>query len=425
MTTKALTKSIKKISSTPEKLGNIGYKSIEFYHKATLGDSEIDLAGLVMPTAVQSTGFLNPPVSRLVAANLKYSRSNLILKSDARGIWVDRVHYNILSNGRIKLLRTALTDEVFHGVIQGSVRQQVEGLDMQSLSIAGTLAEGATVFNIGKLYKTNINPLTQLGEILVFRGNQLSLMLRNAGNASANVSADGNYCEVDSGNGYGSTIEFNDAGAAGGENIVVVSTGRLLERPNSSLLQEIESIAGTLDTIVPYIEELMDLEAGSLKPTPSNADLKAFGDTVLDLKGKYDSARKVSDLTKTKYQIKGGTGTRSTSQALTDYTFNNLEIGKTYRVSFNLSTTHPNTAFSSATVDGVHNGATIMTVKSDQSNSGGNIQGETRHSSSKPFVASATTVTFNFTSTGAATCNLASYAMLEELPNHEITTQWT
>lgn len=281
MGTKQLTQSIKKIELTESSLNGAYYQDIEFYHQANAGDTEINLSSLILPAEAIAEGFVNPSTAALYSAKIKQNRSNVILKS-YRGPWIDRIDYTVVSSSRIILKQPAEEGEVFHCVIRNVVRNTFENPDLQNIVAVGTLALGQTTFNVGKQFRINENASTQIGEILVFRGNTLAMMLRNVGNITASSTADGNYQEIDNGDGWGSTIKFNDpCSNAAGELVVVISTGRLLERPSGSMLQELEALQGYIDSIVPYVENLADLPAGTIKAAPTNVDLKAFGNKVL------------------------------------------------------------------------------------------------------------------------------------------------
>lgn len=421
MITTKLEKSYKKITTPDNKLGTVGHQSIEFYHQANAGDTTINLTAMTLPASVAAKGFVNPSIATIAAAKLLANRANLSLHT-YKGRWFDRIDYDMPTSVTIKLNQPAEQDEIFYGVIQNIVKNQTVNLDLQQIVAVGTLAQGATDFVVGKQFRVNQNPMYQMGELQVFRGNHLSLMLRNVDNAPASPSADGNYQEVDSGGGWGNKIKFNDVGLLGGELVVVMSTGRLLERPTDSLLQEIEALAGQLDAIIPYVEELMDMPAGSLKSSPTNVDLKSFGDKVLMLDSKYNTAQNISDYTKTKYQIKTGTGGDVTTvTGIPGLTFNNLEIGKKYRAVLRLRTV--NTASVFAYTGAIMNGATSLLPISFMGNC--NVGNTNTSNDEVTFVASASTLSVNYVGSGINANTVLCFMKLEELPNHELTTQWT
>jgi hypothetical protein len=122
----------------------------------------------------------------------------------------------------------------------------------------------------------------------------------------------------------------------------------------------------------------------------------------------------ISNSTKTKWQRK----VMSLSNTPSQLNFNGLEIGKTYRLSFIVIFT------------GCAVGADLRFTASfgtdgilyADDNVGG---GEYRFYFEKTFVADASTVVFTEGSGGTRTLAVGTWSYLEELPNHEITTQWT
>jgi hypothetical protein len=117
---------------------------------------------------------------------------------------------------------------------------------------------------------------------------------------------------------------------------------------------------------------------------------------------------------KTKWQRK----VMSLSNTPSQLNFNGLEIGKTYRLSFIVIFTGcavgADLRFSASFgTDGI--------LYADD-NVGG---GEYRFYFEKTFVADASTVVFAEGSGGTRTLAVGTWSYLEELPNHEITTQWT
>lgn len=108
--------------------------------------------------------------------------------------------------------------------------------------------------------------------------------------------------------------------------------------------------------------------------------------------------------------------------ALTDLTFNNLEIGKKYKVTMQGMIDGAGST-ASGYIRAFHNSAQILEASVANSSIHGN-------SSSRLFVATATTLTFTYVSNSAGDIqgngtDAETWAILEELPNHEVTTQWT
>jgi len=167
-------------------------KKLKFYHKATLGDSTINLAALVLPSA-ELPSVVNPSAAELASANLLFNKNNFLLISSLRGL-MDFDSYSIASNSTINLLDSALDNEIFIGVIDNVVRSGAQIVDASPLVVTGTLAATNTIFNVGEPFFTNKYPNAQVGAIMVFLDGVLQF--RNVGNATAAPGADGNYEEA-------------------------------------------------------------------------------------------------------------------------------------------------------------------------------------------------------------------------------------
>ena len=96
--------SFKKQDVLEQKSIALGFRKLRFAHKATAGDSTINLASLVLPTEMSANGFVNPSVSNITKANIMFYRNNLKLVSSLRGLLVDQLSYVISSNLTITLL---------------------------------------------------------------------------------------------------------------------------------------------------------------------------------------------------------------------------------------------------------------------------------------------------------------------------------
>lgn len=142
------------------------------------------------------------------------------------------------------------------------------------------------------------------------------------------------------------------------------------------------------------------------------------------IKTLFTQNKEIAEYTKTKWQKKLNPSNVSTDT--TFLTFNNLTIGKTYRV----------TAKGFIQLDAgsvaqfrIYNGATEIDRIYFQNNT---ATSGMQHTAAvpKPFVATSTTLTaqsFNMSGGdlifGGAESD--TWVILEELPNHEVTTQWT
>ena len=270
--------SLRKVDLEGSKPIAIAFKKLVFATQATAGDTGITLTALTTPTQMSSTGFVQPTAAELASAQILYFRKNLKIISSVRGELMDFLSYSCASNSRINFNGfTALANEIFIGIIDHSPSTGLNVVDAAPLVSTGTLTAGLQDYNTSTAFEVNKYPTVQLGNVLVYVDGVLQH--RNTGNVTAVPSADGNYQEIDNGSGLGTVIRFNTI-TAYNRNIIVVSNGLLVNRPNDSRDQALESLAGQIDKMIP------DLAAATGNPTttyqgaPNNVDIKSFGDSV-------------------------------------------------------------------------------------------------------------------------------------------------
>lgn len=105
--------------------------------------------------------------------------------------------------------------------------------------------------------------------------------------------------------------------------------------------------------------------------------------------------------------------------------FSNLEIGKKYRLTMKRQAVDGG---ATAALLAIHNGSQLLNVRGNTDSTSSNDRSST--GVSVIFVATGTTITFNYEeSDGGAFLEgngttQETFAMLEELPNHVVTTQW-
>lgn len=316
------TLSLRKKDVINQKTPAIGFKKTMFAHKATAGDTGIALGALVTPT--EMAGFTNPTAGEIQAAQLYFYRKNFTLISSLRGPLMDYLSYNVASSSQINFNGfTAEEGEIFIGVIDYNARTGLQMVDASTIVASGTLAIGSTDFNVGQVFQTNKFQSQQIGAVLVFRNGVQQF--RNTGNSSTTL--DGNYYEVDNGSGSSQVIRFNNAPVSQSDSILVVSNGAVAYSPDGSALQAIETLAGQIDAMVPTLAGLAGVPQTDFQAAPNNADLKSFGDTVLD-QGNRIIALENQIIS---YQTKVCSANNTTpSTNLAGMTFNGLEIGKTY-----------------------------------------------------------------------------------------------
>jgi len=256
----------------------IAFKKLTFAHKATAGDTGITLTSLTTPTEMSSVGFTQPTAAELTSAKLLFFRKNLKLISSSRGLLMDFLSYTIASNSRINFNGfTALAGEIFIGIIDHEPATGLNVVDAAPLVSSGVLTAGLQDYNTGSAFQVNKYPTTQIGNVLVYVDGVLQH--RNSGNVTAVPSADGNYQEIDNGSGLGSVIRFNTIEAYN-RNIIVVSNGLLVNRPDSSRDQALESLAGQVDKMIPDLAAATGNPSTNYQAAPNNVDIKTFGDNV-------------------------------------------------------------------------------------------------------------------------------------------------
>lgn len=255
----------------------VGFKKLVFAHKASLGATGIDLGSLVTPTEMSSLGFVNASTADMLAAKLLFFNKNLTLTSSSRNLLMQDLSYTVKSNSRIEFQGfTALEGEIFVGVIDASARTGNNLVDARPIVATGSLAVSVIDFNVGTPFRVNHTPGSQVGEVVVYRNGMQQF--RNVGNSPT---GDGNYYEVQAGNGLGTVIRFNSAPVSQPDNIMVISNGLIAERPDGSMMAVIESLAGQLDQVIPTVAALAGQPETNFQGAPNNVDLKQFGDEVI------------------------------------------------------------------------------------------------------------------------------------------------
>lgn len=283
-------KSIRRKDVQEQKSIAVGLKKLVMAHKATLGDTGINLTSLNNPTEMSSLGFTNPLSSEILGANLKFYRNNLRIVSSHKGLLMDYLSYTVDSGSRITFQGfTAEDGEIFMMTFEDAAKTGVQMVDAAPLTSTGTLAVGVTDYNVGTPFEVNKYPTSQVGSVLVFRNG--AIQFRNPNNGTSG----GNYREVEAGSGLGVIIRFNNAPIGIEDNILVVSNGLLVYRPDGSLMAEIETLAGQLDVHREILEDVTGLPVAP--GAPNNVDLKAFGDQVLDHETRIDNLEETLSLT--------------------------------------------------------------------------------------------------------------------------------
>ena len=274
--------SIRKKDLENQKNLALSFRNTVFAHKATAGDTSIDLTALTTPTELTSLGFVQPSLNEITAGKLLFNRKNLKLISSLKGELVDYLSYRVVGNTRIVFEGfEAEEGEIFTGTISPAPSTGNQVVDASPLIQTGTLDSGESDFTVGQAFEIQKYPNEQVGAVLVFLDGVLQY--RNVGNATAAPGADGNYQEVAAGPGLANIIRFNVVDAVNDRAVTVISNGLLVTSPTDSRDQVIESLATQIDTIIPDLALVAGTSTSKYQSSPNQVDLAAFGTRVHQL----------------------------------------------------------------------------------------------------------------------------------------------
>ena len=301
--------SIKKKDLLTQKAPALGFKSLKFWHKATAGDTGIDLTALNFPSA-ELPSESNPTSAEIASAKLLFNKPNVTIKSSVRGELL-QTSYSIPHNGRISFEGfTADDGEIFEVTVANKAQTGLKAVDAQSIVATGTLAAGQTDFAVGTPFELNKYPNEQVGAVLVYLDGLLQF--RNVGNAAASPTADGNYEEVDSGDGKTSNLIRFNSSSASDRQVMIVSNGLLVQQPDDSRDAALQSLAATVDQVVEDLAVATGNPESRYQVMPSQVDLKQFGNRVLTAENDIVDIKKVVDTTNSEIKAKS---TNAFSQA--------------------------------------------------------------------------------------------------------------
>lgn len=264
--------SLSKKDLSKSRIPPVASRNVMFYHKAPLGSLTINLLSLIMPsvempTATQAT---NPEIS---GAQLMINKKNLELTSSSNGKLIQDLDYIVIDSYTISLIGPyigvgAEVDEIFVGTINSAPISDLVVASAKSVDKTYELAVGSTTLNLGREYKVGVNPFENVGIIKVFVNGVLALR-------------DIDYTEIDSGNGYGSTLGFYAAPVSIPYS-VVVDFGVMAITDNNAI-GAIESLGGAIKKIADDLAVVAGTTASDYySASPSEVERRAFGDMVLD-----------------------------------------------------------------------------------------------------------------------------------------------
>lgn len=433
--------SLSKKDLAKSRISPVGYRNVVFYHKATAAQSTINLMALTLPSAEMPT-VVQATTEELGSARLIVNKKNLKLTSSMKGDLIQGLDYIVADSTTILLIGPyetigAEVDEIFVGTIVQAPVSDLVVASSKNVVRSYTLPVGQNLLNLAHEYRVNEYPSENIGIIKIFINGVLAF--RNTGNSS--ITLDRDYYEIDSGTSSGSTVYINVA-PVGIANEIIVDYG-VQAITDFNAIGAIESLSGSVKKIADDLAVIAGTTPGDyLNANPSDVERRGFGDQVLDhevridaaeatitvLDSKYDTTQNLSVYTKTKHQIKYLSASLSTQTVdIASLHFNNIEIGKTYRVTFQSSVYGIGSNESYGILD-IFNGVTHLTRSRATSNfadrysrfvTGGAVV----------FTASSTYIQCDFAENATWVMEAAgaqgTWVQLEELPNHQITTQWT
>jgi hypothetical protein len=269
--------SFRRTKSSTSDSSTVINQDYKFAHESVAGgETFIDIDALVTPTSI-NTGITNPMGGQLAGINLKNNSNSIVIISSANGT-LQQGSWQVSSSGRrINLAYTTEPNEVFTVQIRTS-QATANVVDADAFAITGTLLAGDTDIPLGQVFTLNANEAEQIGEIV------LSIdgveQLRNVNNATANPLADGNYEEVDAGNNQTNLLRLNESYPLDVAYSVKANGLIVNAQPNNSFTQQLESLGGQIDQMIPTLADLAGVDETDFQSSPNNVDLKAFADKV-------------------------------------------------------------------------------------------------------------------------------------------------
>jgi hypothetical protein len=306
-------------------------------------------------------------------------------------------------------LTGAEAGEIFEGTISASPISDLTPVSSRSAVHSYPVTTGQTIVNLGREYEVGLNVGEMVGSIAVYDG-------------SGNLKHRGvHYNEIDSGNGTGITIELITPPVSD-TNYVVFFGNITIADHNAigmleSLSQGIIAMAKDLSTLV---NEPLSKYTNA---NPSAVERRVFGDKVLknesDIADLQSTFATFNATGATKWQVKTDATVYTTSGTIAGLAFNNLTVGNTYRVS--LKGILSCNAGADTTVAVEHDVQTVARIFLD---TGGTDFAQAQISDFGVFVATVPTTSLVITCSGSSSIT-AIAVLLEELPNHQVTTDWT
>lgn len=274
--------SLSKKDLTKSRIPPVASRNVVFYHQATAGQLTINLLSLTLPSADMPTAVQATP-DEISSARLSINKKNLNLVSSSKGDLIQGLDYIVVDSSTISLIGPyegvgAESGEIFVGTINSAPISDLVVASARTVSRSYTLAIGQTTLNLAQEFQVNLFPSENIGIVKIFVNGVLAY--RNTGNS--NTVLDKDYYEVDSGNGFGTTVIFNVAPVSVAHDIVVDFGVQAITDFNA--IGTIESLSGSIKKIADDLAVVAGTSAGDYySASPSEVERRTFGDSVLNI----------------------------------------------------------------------------------------------------------------------------------------------
>jgi len=274
MSTGKGTKSIRKSQQGNDLIPSVGFLNTVAKHKATAGQTVIDISTLTVPIEATALGFVQPSGGTLAAIDLSRFSKNVVVSSTARGLMDNPLDYQITGPQQITLRVAALENEIFTITIEARPRVGTTLVAAQPKVQSYTLLAGNTTVPVGP-YTVNANPGEDVGDFLVIIDK--TVMQRNTDNMAPGLGIEGDY--------YESTgiITLNTPDLVNDRRVTLVWVGALVDNPQDSQLALVQTLGSQIDAIIPTLAALAGVPESTFQSAPNDVDLAAFGATVITL----------------------------------------------------------------------------------------------------------------------------------------------
>ena len=280
---------IENISIKKEDFGTYGVnqgrnETIQIACQAVLGQKTFDIRSIATPSAYSALGFKQASPEARDNLNLLAHRKRIKITSSLNGELIQYDSFIINSPYTFTLVggyEVEGTDQDEVLVLSIDTFDKVCIQEQEHIVKTYTLLAGATLLNLGFDYEVGINPTEQIGSIKVTRLGKR--MYRNTDNVVASLGAEGNYHEIDSGNGLGTALEFNVAPLE--DEIVSIDFGYYTAEANIEVSSSMERLQSVMVAIAYDTAEGLhgdDNISRYLAASPNEIERNTFGNMVID-----------------------------------------------------------------------------------------------------------------------------------------------